>query len=103
IECVLCSVDIECIIEYKGEIEIYEGHYWEDYSDDIFYSACKKYVDEKNNQNGKKKHIEKICKKCEKCEACKKYNPALRQILKTMLNALYGRLLKRNFRNVTER
>jgi len=102
IECVLCSVDIECIIEYKGEIEIYEGHYWEDYSDDIFYSACKKYVDEKNNQDGYKKHIEKICKKCEKCEACKKYNPALRQILKTMLNALYGRLLKRNFRNVTE-
>lgn len=85
----LTTIDIECIKKYGGEIEIYEGIYWENTSEDVFNCFLEPFMNCKNNQDTLKKSKDE------------KYNPALRELCKLFSNSLSGKVIQRNFEEET--
>ena len=83
--CVLTSVDIECLKRHGGDIEFipqdnkdYIGIYWNDHTDNLFNNYLAPIKDEKTRQDQLAKADDP------------KYNPALRNICKLLLNSLSG-------------
>lgn len=88
ITCTLCSVDIECIRENGGEVQVNEGYYFEESSKDVFSEYITTFESEKNNQDKLKKNDDPG------------YNPSLRQFCKLALNSLSGKVIQKNYDDV---
>ena len=80
IKCRLTTIDIQTIKENGGEVEIYNGFYWENSSKDVFKSFLKPFKDAKTKQD--------------QIKGTKDYNPALREVSKLAMNSLSGKLLQ---------
>ena len=85
----MTSVDIDCIRRNGGEIEVYEGIYWEQSSDQVFINYLEPLMNEKNRQDTLKKKPE--------------YNPALRELCKLFSNCLSGKVIQKNYEDVFQR
>jgi len=83
-ECTMTNIDIECIRDNGGEVEVYDGIYWENTRDDIF-DYLKDLETEKNRQDILKNEDEKH------------YNESLREMCKLFSNSLSGKVIQRNF------
>lgn len=111
-DCVICSVDIEMILAYGGEVDIKGGYYWEKSSKDIFRKFIEPFMIEKGLQDGYKAEIKELSKKDPKefttvdgklwviSERLMylvryKYNPAIRMICKYFLNSLSGKVIQK--------
>ena len=81
----LTNIDIACIRRNGGEVEVYEGIYWEEDTDDLFKSYLEPLMNEKNKQDKLKK------KKDEN------YNVALRELCKLFSNCLSGKVIQKNY------
>jgi len=89
ISCRLTSVDIECIKEFDGVVEINEGVYWEESSTDVFKDYIKPFKDEKTKQDQ--------LKSSDDANERKLYNPSYRQFCKLAMNCLSGKVNQRIF------
>lgn len=87
-ECVLSSVDINCIKDFGGIVEIYEGVYWEKSSKNVF-KVLKRLEECKTNQDRLKENKDK------------NYNPCIRELCKLLLNSLSGKVIQRMFNKTT--
>lgn len=82
----LTSIDIECIRRNGGEVEVYNGFYWDNSSKDIFTKFLKPFQIEKTKQDTLKGTTE--------------YNNALREMCKLFSNCISGKIIQRNFEDV---
>lgn len=85
---VLTSVDIECLLKHGSKISIKGGIYWEESTSDLFHLYFKDIVTMKKLQDMYKKNKDP------------RYNPALRECCKIIMNALSGKLIQRLFEDV---
>jgi hypothetical protein len=79
------SCSIELIRAYGGEVEVFEGYYWEESSNILFTGFIDRIFAIKQEQD----RLKKI--------GSPDYNPALRECAKLLLNALTGKFAQRNF------
>lgn len=86
IKCVLTNVDIECLILHKCHITVGSGIYWEESTNKLFDSYFKPIIQEKIKQDTLGKD---------------KYNHALRECCKLLMNALSGKLAQRIYTRET--
>lgn len=98
------SVEIECLKRHGAEFQFTnwdeDGHigiYWKNSSDKLYTKYFQPIKDEKTKQDNLKKAEENNKSK----ETDEKYNPALREISKLLLNSLSGKKVQRNFTSVT--
>ncbi|MFW9950149.1 MAG: DNA polymerase, partial [Candidatus Thorarchaeota archaeon] len=90
-KCRLTSVDIECIRDYGGEVEVKNGIYWLESDDKIFTYYLEIFMNEKNKQDRLKKLKSKL------------YNPCLRAFCKLMSNCISGKVSQKNYLDMFER
>lgn len=88
--CNLTTIDIECIRKYGGEVEVYNGLYWEESSNTVFTNYIQPFMNMKNEQDTFKNNNDD------------KYNPALREVCKLFLNSLSGKVIQRNFQTTSQ-
>jgi hypothetical protein len=81
----LTSVDIEKLWDYDATLIVHEGYYWEQDRNDLFIDYFRKLAEAKMQQDLWKE------------EGDLRYNPALRECIKLMMNALSGKLIQRLF------
>jgi hypothetical protein len=81
----LTSVDVEKLLDYDATLIVHEGYYWEQDRDDLFTDYFRKLAEAKMQQDRWKE------------EGDPRYNPALRECIKLMMNALSGKLIQRLF------
>lgn len=87
IRCALTSVDILDLKKYGHSVKIGEGIYWECTSDKVFEKL-----------RGVKKA--KMGQDVYKSEKDERYNPALRQMYKLVLNSVSGKMAERNHEDI---
>ena len=93
-ECNLTSVDIECIREFGGKVEIIPneegviGYYWENKSKTVFADYLIPFKNEKSRQDSIKDTPE--------------YNAALRAICKLAMNSLSGKVIQKMYKSSTK-
>lgn len=97
IECKLTSIDIELIRKYGGEVIVYHGYYWDKKSAGVFKEFITPFKDAKTQQDELKKGKKIIENGVEL-----KYNPAIREGAKNMMNDLSGKTLQNNFKEDIE-
>lgn len=97
IEHTMTSIEIECLKRHGGEFEFIQmddegniGIYWEKSTDKLFLDYFTPIKDEKTRQDKYAKDKDD------------RYNPALRNITKLLLNSLSGKQVQRNFTEKTE-
>ncbi|OZJ01665.1 hypothetical protein BZG36_05719 [Bifiguratus adelaidae] len=78
------------IRKYDGEVEIIIGYYWEENREDIFKYYFRSIIQEKYKQDDYKENDEN------------KYNSALRECCKLLMNSLSGKLQQRVFEDAIE-
>ncbi|KAG1001070.1 hypothetical protein G6F27_013219 [Rhizopus arrhizus] len=88
INAMLTSVDIECLWKHGGVVEIIAGYYWEEDQDDIFSEFFSPIIDEKYRQD--------------EWKGTERYNAALRETCKLLMNSLSGKLQQRLFETLIE-
>lgn len=82
----LTSIDIDCIRKHGGQVEVGEGYYWEEKSDEIFKGYMEGFAKEKNYQDSIKGTPE--------------YNNAKREMCKLFSNSLSGKVIQRNHKDM---
>ena len=104
---VLCSVDIECLKRHGAKITIKNGIYWEQTTNSLFDQYFKPLIMEKQKQDSLLdstcfacKSSSSVCNTCEEERA--KYNPAIRETCKLLMNSLSGKLAQRLYSVETE-
>lgn len=80
INCRLCTVDIDTLLEFGSNIIIKDGYYWEESSSDVFREYIGPIKDEKTRQDILSKNNDS------------EYNPAMRSFSKSCLNNLSGKV-----------
>jgi hypothetical protein len=88
--CNLTTIDIDSIRKYGGEVEVFEGIYWEDSSNEVFNNYIEPFMNMKNEQDVFKN------------DNSDSYNPALREVCKLFLNSLSGKVIQRNFNTTSK-
>ena len=83
IECVLTSVDIECLLKHHCTIEVKGGIYWEESTNKLFDTYFESIVKEKLRQDELKKN------------GSEDYNESIREMCKLLMNVLSGKLAQR--------
>jgi hypothetical protein len=96
----LTSVDIECIRKHGGKVNVVNGIYWEKTSKTIFNGFLEPFMHAKNNQDNIKNTIKKAKKENNVYDG-EKYNNVLREMCKLFSNCLSGKVIQRNFEDVT--
>jgi len=86
IKCIVTSEDLETLMKYKCDIEIIKGMYWEKDTKTLFKSYFEPIVKEKTKQD--------------KAKGTEKYNPAVREICKLLMNSLSGKLIQRDYEDI---
>ncbi|KAJ2878075.1 hypothetical protein H4R27_005960, partial [Coemansia aciculifera] len=89
IECVLCSVDIECLKRHGANITIKDGIYWKHSTNLLFDHYFKPLIAEKQKQDVLKESGDKD------------YNAAIRETSKLLMNSLSGKLAQRLYNTET--
>ena len=84
----LTSIDIECIRRNGGDVEVYEGIYWEKKSASVFTKYLEPLMLEKNRQD-ELKHKKSI-----------EYNVSLRELCKLFSNCLSGKVIQKNYEDI---
>ncbi|PIA12559.1 hypothetical protein COEREDRAFT_90175 [Coemansia reversa NRRL 1564] len=92
IECVLCSVDIECLKRHGAQITIRNGIYWEENTNSLFDQYFKPLIMEKQKQDI---YRDSACTQSQ-------YNPAIRETCKLLMNSLSGKLAQKLYFTETE-
>jgi hypothetical protein len=87
-ECVLTSVDIECLLRHKASVMIKDGIYWENDTEDLFHSFFMPIMVEKMKQDAYRDAEDT------------RYNKAMRECVKLILNGLSGKLIQRVFEDL---
>jgi hypothetical protein len=90
IECVLNSVDIECLKRHSVKVTIRGGYYWENDQDGVF----EKYFYNLKNEKKMQDKLREL--------GSSKYNPVLREFCKLMMNSLSGKVAQRKRKNVNK-
>ncbi|GAB5594002.1 hypothetical protein Unana1_08902 [Umbelopsis nana] len=83
IECVLTSVDIECLLRHHCTIEVKDGIYWEESTNKFFDTYFESIVKEKLRQDELKANGDDS------------YNESVREMCKLLMNVLSGKLAQR--------
>jgi hypothetical protein len=86
---VLNSVDIDCLLRYGADVVIHKGYYWESSEPNIFNDYFDKLMAEKKQQDFYKSTNDK------------RYNAALRELCKLLMNALSGKLAQRKYESMS--
>jgi hypothetical protein len=89
IQCVLSSVDIECLKRHGGCVDVHDGIYWEKTTNKLFDQYFKPLIAEKMKQDHYKETNDP------------RYNPAVRETTKLKMNALSGKLAQKLHNTVT--
>jgi len=87
--CILTSVDIEQLLLYNADIEIFEGYYWEESSNDLFRGYIDIFEDLKNNQDRLNKTNDSS------------YNKGLRNYFKLLMNTLSGKVSQNYYSEIS--
>ncbi|PIA12846.1 hypothetical protein COEREDRAFT_99922 [Coemansia reversa NRRL 1564] len=90
IKTVLCSVDIECLKRHGANITVNDGIYWKQSTNTLFDQYFKPLIMEKQKQD------------LFRSEEIEKYNPAIRETCKLLMNSLSGKLAQRLYSTETE-
>jgi hypothetical protein len=90
INCILNSVDIECLKRHSVKVTVGEGYYWENDQDGVFDKYFYNLKEEKKRQDKLKEGNSD------------KYNPVLREFCKLMMNSLSGKVAQRKRKNVSK-
>lgn len=84
-ECVLTSIDIQCLLRHHCIIEVKDGIYWEESTNKLFDTYFESIVKEKLRQDELKKND------------FDDYNESIREMCKLLMNVLSGKLAQRIF------
>lgn len=84
-ECKMTNIDIECIRDHGGEVEVLHGLVWDETTDELFNPFLGKLAEEKNRQD-----VLKI-------QDSPEYNESLREMCKLFSNTPSGKVIQRNF------
>lgn len=86
---VLTSVDIECLRRHGGYVTVNDGCYWKESASDLFDEYFELLKKEKKRQDEYKDAKDP------------RYNPALRELCKLLMNALSGKLAQRRYEHIS--
>lgn len=84
-ECILTSVDIDCLLRHRASVMISDGIYWENDTNDLFCSFFMPIMVEKMKQDAYRDAKDS------------RHNKAMRECIKLVLNGLSGKLIQRVF------
>ncbi|KXN68544.1 hypothetical protein CONCODRAFT_166422 [Conidiobolus coronatus NRRL 28638] len=90
INCVLNSVDIECLKRHSVKVTVGEGYYWESDRGGVFDKYFYNLKSEKKKQDKLKEN------------ESSGYTPVLREFCKLMMNSLSGKVAQRKRKNVSK-
>ena len=89
IECVLTSVDIECLLKHHCTIEVKDGIYWEESTNKLFDTYFEAIVKEKLRQDELKANGDPS------------YNESIREVCKLLMNVISGKLAQKIYTKET--